>query len=194
MFEKSITKEALQELPLFRYQGKIRLIEDAKEIKRCVQNCMAQPIVGFDTETKPTFKRGQYHAVALVQLALPDEVYLIRINKTGLDENLIRLFEDAGTQKIGIGLRDDIRDLQKIKPFEDQGFVDLNELAEKLDMESIGARKLSGIFLQKRISKSQQVSNWENPKLTRAQMHYAATDAWICLEIYKKMIALKSNN
>ena len=188
MYVKSITKDELQELPLFRYEGKIRLIEDASEIKRAVQHCRQQKVVGFDTETKPTFKKGQYHEVALVQLAVHDVVYLIRINKTGLDEHLIGLFEDPDTLKLGIGLRDDIRDLQKIKPINAEGFVDLNELAEELEMESIGARKLSGIFLNKRISKSQQVSNWENPKLTRAQMHYAATDAWICLDIYEKML------
>ncbi|MEQ9285914.1 MAG: 3'-5' exonuclease [Cyclobacteriaceae bacterium] len=189
MYVKSITKDELQELPLFRYQGKIRLIEDQKDIKRAVQHCQEQDMIGFDTETKPTFKKGQYHAVALVQLALKDLVYLIRINKTGLEEHLISLFEDPDTLKLGIGLRDDIRDLQKIKRMKPKGFIDLNEFAENLEMESIGARKLSGIFLNKRISKSQQVSNWENPKLTRAQMHYAATDAWICLDIYEKMLA-----
>jgi ribonuclease D len=188
MYEKSITKEELRELPLLRYEGKIRLIEDKKEIEMAIQHCQEYDIVGFDTETKPTFKKGQYHAVALVQLALKDVVYLIRVSKTGVDENLITFFEDSDTIKLGIGLRDDIKDLQKMKNFNDAGFLDLNEFAESLEMESIGARKLSGIFLNGRISKSQQVSNWENSRLTPAQMNYAATDAWICLDIYEKML------
>ena len=189
MYEKSITKEELRELPLLRYEGKIKLIEDKKEIEKAIQHCREYDLVGFDTETKPTFKKGQYHAVALVQLALKDMAYLIRVSKTGVDENLIGLFEDSNTIKLGIGLRDDIKDLQKMKNFNDAGFLDLNEFAESLEMESIGARKLSGIFLNGRISKSQQVSNWENSRLTPAQMNYAATDAWICLDIYEKMLA-----
>lgn len=194
MYEKSITKEELRDLPLLRYEGKIKLIEDKQEIKKAIHHCREYDIVGFDTETKPTFKKGQYHAVALVQLALKDMVYLIRVSKTGIDEHLIDFFEDLDTIKLGIGLRDDIKDLQKMKNFNDAGFLDLNEFAESLEMESIGARKLSGIFLNGRISKSQQVSNWENPRLTPAQMNYAATDAWICIEIYEKMLAWQQSN
>lgn len=194
MYEKSITKEELRDLPLLRYEGKIKLIEDKQEIKKVIRHCREYDIVGFDTETKPTFKKGQYHAVALVQLALKDMVYLIRVSRTGIDEHLINFFEDPDTIKLGIGLRDDIKDLQKMKDFNDAGFLDLNEFAESLEMESIGARKLSGIFLNGRISKSQQVSNWENPRLTPAQMNYAATDAWICIEIYKKMLAWQQSN
>ncbi|MFY0651861.1 MAG: 3'-5' exonuclease domain-containing protein 2 [Cyclobacteriaceae bacterium] len=193
MFVKSITKDELQELPLLRYEGKIQLIDDKSAVKKAIQICRQRDVIGFDTETKPTFKKGQYHAVALVQLALEDMVYLIRLNKTGLDDYLIDLFEDSETVKLGIGLRDDIRDLQKMRKFNDAGFLDLNELAEELEMESIGARKLSGIFLNRRISKSQQVSNWENPRLTAAQMNYAATDAWICLGIYQKMLLWQNN-
>ena len=194
MYEKSITKEELRDLPLLRYEGEIKLIEDKQEIAKAIQHCREHDVVGFDTETKPTFKKGQYHAVALVQLAVKDIVYLIRVSKTGVEENLIGLFEDADTLKLGIGLRDDIKELQKMKGFKDAGFLDLNEFAESLEMESIGARKLSGIFLNGRISKSQQVSNWENRKLTPAQMNYAATDAWICLDIYEKMLAWQKSN
>lgn len=189
MYEKSITKEELNELPLLRYEGKIKVIEDVNKIRQVVTSCLHHDYIGFDTETKPTFKKGQYHHVALVQLALHDVVYLIRVNKTGICDSLVELFRDESTLKLGIGLRDDIRDLQKMKYFEPEGFLDLNDFAENnLKMESIGARKLSGIFLNKRISKSQQVSNWENGSLTPAQMTYAATDAWICLEIYEKMM------
>ena len=187
MYEKSITKEALQDLPLLKFEGEIVVIENSADLKKAIEECEKYSIVGFDTETKPTFKKGEYNPVALVQLSLENTAYLIRINKTGITHDLIRLFENPNIEKLGIGLRDDIKDLQKMKSFAAAGFVDLNECAESLEMESIGARKLSGIFLKSRISKNQQVSNWENPKLTPSQMTYAATDAWICLEIYEKM-------
>lgn len=188
---KKISKEELNNLPLLRYEGKVRLVDQTSEVKKAMSQLSAAEVVGFDTETKPTFKKGQYHPVALLQLAIPTVVYVIRLNKTGMTEEIVNFFENEQIEKVGIGLRDDIKDLQKIAPFDPQGFVDLNEMASELELESIGARNFSGMFLKKRISKSQQVSNWENPTLTPGQVTYAATDAWICLDIYKKMLELQ---
>lgn len=185
MFEKSITKEALNALPLIKFEGKIVLVETSEAVDSAITYCERFNQIGFDTETKPAFKKGVFHSVALLQLSTPGTAYLIRLNKVGLHPALIRLFENDAIEKIGIGLRDDIVDLKKLGPFDAQNFVDLNELGEQTGMESIGARKLSGIFLGGRISKSQQVSNWENEPLTPPQMSYAATDAWICLGIYE---------
>lgn len=188
MYVKKISKDELKDLPLLRYEGEVRLVENETDLREAILHCSKSHTIGFDTETKPTFKKGQYNPVALVQLATKEVVYLIRLNKTGLTKELLDFFENHNIKKIGIGLRDDIKDLQKISPFEPCGFVDLNELAEELELESIGARNFSGMFLKKRISKSQQVSNWENPQLTSGQITYAATDAWICLEIYERML------
>lgn len=189
---KKISKAELKDLPLFRYEGEVCIIDDARDIQKAVDHCLSHKRIGIDTETKPTFKKGQYHPVALLQLATQDLVFLIRLNKTGLNDDLISIFENSDVKKIGIGLRDDIKDLKKMYRFKDRGFIDLNEFAEELGLESIGARNFSGMFLGKRISKSQQVSNWENATLTSGQISYAATDAWICLGIYEKMLELSN--
>lgn len=188
---KKITKEEVNELPLLKYEGKYEIIEDEHRAREACDELSNSPILGFDTETKPAFKKGQMHDVALLQLATPDKAYLFRLNKIGLIDELNKLFSDPNIEIVGVGIRDDIKDLQKLNYFEPSGFVDLNELAVQLDFESIGARNLAGIFMNKRISKSQQVSNWENEELTPAQISYAATDAWICLDIYEKMKALQ---
>lgn len=185
LIKKSISKEELNELPLIRFEGEIVLIDKEEEIEAAIQECEKFDQIGFDTETKPAFKKGVYNPVALVQLSTPHKAFLIRINKVGLHQAVIRLFENKSIEKIGIGLRDDIIDLQKIEPIVPESFVDLNELAQEVGLESIGARKLSGMFLGGRISKSQQVTNWENEVLTVPQMSYAATDAWVCLDIYE---------
>lgn len=188
---KKITKEEVNELPLLKYEGKYEIIEDLDRAVLACKYLSKASIIGFDTETKPAFKKGQMYDVALVQLATPDMVYLFRLNKIGLIDELNGLFEDPNIVIAGVGIRDDIKDLQRLNYFEPSGFVDLNEFALRLEFESIGARNLTGMFMNKRISKSQQVSNWENEVLTPAQISYAATDAWICLEIYDKMKALQ---
>ncbi len=187
MYQKSITKEALNKLDLIRFEGEIVLIDNEQDIDAAIMECESFDTIGFDTETKPAFKKGVFHSVALLQLSTPNKAFLIRLNKTGLHEAIIRLFENKSIKKLGIGLRDDVIELNKLKQFDAQNFIDLNELGEEKGMESIGARKLSGIFLGGRISKSQQVSNWENKELTLPQKSYAATDAWICLGIYERM-------
>ena len=193
LYKKSISKEELNALPMMRFEGEIVLIEDEQEIEAAIIECEQHKQIGFDTETRPAFKKGVYYPVALLQLSTPTKAFLIRVNKTGPHPALTTLFENNSISKIGIGLRDDIVELKKLAPFNPKNFIDLNELGEKSGMESIGARKLSGIFFGKRISKSQQVSNWENETLTEAQMYYAATDAWICLGIYDGIMQMNGN-
>jgi len=187
-FPKSITKDQLQELPIKQFEGKKIIISSEEKVRKAIEEISYQKVVGFDTEAKPTFKKGDYNHISLVQIAIPDKVYLFRIKYTGLLKYMTRLFSSPKILKIGIGVKDDIRGLQKLKPFEAAGFVDLNEIALQLGFENTGAKNLSGIFLGYRISKRQQLSNWEEFKLTEPQLNYAATDAFICLEIYQKMI------
>ncbi|UXP31189.1 3'-5' exonuclease domain-containing protein 2 [Reichenbachiella agarivorans] len=189
---RKISKEEVNELPLIKYEGKSIVVEDISAVQEAANYLSQFSLLGFDTETKPAFKKGQVYPVALLQLAAPDRVYLIRLLQTGLPQEIIDLFENPKITIAGIGIRDDIKDLKKIKNFNPAAFVDLNELAKTLGFESIGARNFAGMFLKGRISKSQQVSNWENEELTDAQIDYAATDAWICIEIYKKMNKLES--
>lgn len=191
---RKITKQEVNALPLMKYEGKYQIIEDESQVKEAVEACKKASILGFDTETKPAFRKGESYPVALLQLSLPDMAYLFRLNKIRLSEDIVSLFEDPKIKIVGIGIRDDIKDLQKLHKFKPQGFVDLNELGAKLGFESIGARNYAGMFMNHRISKSQQVSNWENEELTESQISYAATDAWICLDIYSKMMEIKAKS
>jgi len=192
MMIRKITKEEVNALPLIKYEGKYKVIDKPEDVKAAIDELSKHTLIGIDTETKPAFKKGQVYPVALLQLATPDMVYLFRLLETGLTEDMVRLFENKKIVIAGIGIRDDIKDLQKLRRFRPYGFVDLNSLAREMNFESIGARNFAGMFLKGRISKSQQVSNWENESLTEAQINYAATDAWICISIYEQLSALEA--
>lgn len=188
MFEKRITKQEINDLPLFKYEGKVVIAATEQQIDRAVFEIEKYQIVGFDTETKPTFKKGHFNHVALIQVALHNKVYLLRIHQVGLSNTLSRFLSNDKIKKVGIALDDDLYALRRRRYFKPAGFIDLNKVAPTLGIESIGARNLSALLLNNRISKNQQISNWENPTLTEPQIKYAATDAWICLEIYNKLI------
>ena len=183
-FPLSITKEEIAQLPLIKFEGPIQVINDHKAMFQAIKKLSSQDIIGFDTEKKPTFKKGQYHPAALIQLSTATEVFLFRINKIGLHDDLIALFESDRIAKIGVGIRDDFVELKQIQPFTQHNCIDLNDLMPTLGVEKIGVRNLVGILLEKRVSKNQQVSNWENAVLTLGQQQYAATDAWVCYEMY----------
>ncbi len=191
MFESNITKAEINELPLDRYGGEIVLVDKAEQIKGAFEEINQHQFVGFDTETKPVFVKGQFNDVALVQIGIPNKVFLIRINLTGLTKEIISFFENSTIKKLGVGLRDDIIFLQKIVPFNAAGFVELNEMVNEIDIEANGLRKLTAIILGFRISKNAQVSNWEAKVLNPKQQRYAATDAWVCLEMFNKLTNLK---
>jgi len=184
-FPKKITKEEILQLPEFRFEGKVHVISNEADIKDATTVLAREKILGFDTETKPAFRKGQYFPTALVQFATQEEAFLFRINHLGPHYRIYDLMEDVSITKIGVALRDDLVDLNKIRRFEPDGFIDLNEVVKDLEFENMGARNLTGMILGKRINKAQQTSNWENEELTKAQIHYAATDAWVCREIYQ---------
>lgn len=186
-FKKEISKPEIEELDFYSFDGSIRIIDSRAKLDRFNKFPKTGEVIGFDTETRPAFKKGQYNDCALVQVAFPDEVVLFRLNKIGFPSILADLFSDEAFRKVGIAIHDDIKQLYKMKPFEASGFVDLNIECPKIGFENIGAKKLSAMVLEKRISKRQQVSNWEARELSAAQIKYAATDAWICREIYLKL-------
>ena len=185
---KSITKEEISELPLYSYGGKTIIAADSESIDHALEEILGHPVIGFDTESKPVFKRGHFNHVALIQIAIPGKVFLLRTIHAGLSDKMIQLFESKDIQKIGISLIDDLSAMKKRRHFRPDGFVDLNKVAERLNFKNIGARNLTAMVLGVRISKNQQRSNWENQLLTDSQIRYAATDAWICLEIYQKFM------
>lgn len=184
---ENITKEDIQRLPLISFEGEIVIVDSKEGLHEAIGYLRNQPIVGFDTETKPAFVKGEYNPTALIQLATQDKAYLFRLNSIGYPDSLFNLLEDETITKLGISLLDDLKDLKKLRHFEPAGFIDLNHIAKELGIKHIGVRKLAAIFMEHRISKSQQVSNWENKKLTLGQQRYAATDAWICLEIHHQL-------
>lgn len=187
MYKKSITKEEINELPLFSFDGDIVITSDTERIDEAIAELERMDVVGFDTETRPTFRKGQFHHVALIQLAVFDKAFLFLIQNTGLTDRLISFFENPHIIKVGVAIHDDLIALKKRRPFAPGGFKDLNLLATQLGFESIGARNLTAMVLNRRISKRQQRSNWENIPLSSGQVQYAATDAWICQEIYRQM-------
>ncbi len=185
--QTNITAEELNALPLKAFTGKVTVITDAAKLAKMISEIEKHDVVGFDTETRPSFKKGQSFKVALIQLAIPDKVFLIRLHDTGLDDELVSLFQNPNIIKAGVAIRDDIKFLQKLKAFEPAGFVELATLSKASGLQVESVKKLAGLLLGFRISKSAQTSNWEAATLTEKQLEYAATDAWVCLEIYKKL-------
>ena len=183
-FQEYVTPEEVNALPLTYYEGKIVLIDEPEKVNEAVKEINKYPVIGFDTETKPTFVKGQFYHISLIQLAIPDKVFLFRINHTGFTKPLIDLFSNKKILKIGVGLRDDLTGLQKIKDFNPAGFEEIHKYVIELGVRNTGLRKLAAILMKVRISKGQQTSNWENTILTKNQQSYAATDAWVCLEMY----------
>ena len=190
MFKATISKEEINELPLDQFEGKIHIITREDELEAAFSQINAHEYVGFDTETKPVFVRGHYNHIGLIQIAIPRNVFLIRTNEMGLPDPILGFFENNQIKKLGVALTDDIKDLRKLREFTPRGFLEFSELVNVLGIESNGLRKLTATILGFRISKNAQVSNWEAPVLSERQIRYAATDAWVCLEMYNKLLGL----
>jgi len=190
-YKTKISEEEIEELPNFTFDGEIIVIDHEDKIDAAVNDLSSYSHIGFDTETKPAFKKGVTHQVGLLQLATDKRVYLFRLNKCGLSESLQDLLANENIMKIGVGIRDDIRGLRKLANFTPASFLDLQIFAKAFGIEEMSFSKLMSIIFKVKISKRQRTSNWEAPRLTPAQLHYAATDAWGALKMYK---TLKSGN
>ncbi|MDH4090822.1 MAG: 3'-5' exonuclease domain-containing protein 2 [Cyclobacteriaceae bacterium] len=183
----NITADELNLLPLKAFSGKVSVITESTRLSGVLREIERHDVVGFDTETRPSFKRGQIYNVALLQLAIPNKVFLIRMHQTGLPEEIISIFQNDDIIKAGVAIRDDIKALQKINRFQPASFIELSAMARASGLQVESVKKLAGLLLGFRISKSAQTSNWEAPTLTEKQLEYAATDAWVCLEIYRHL-------
>ncbi len=177
-------------MPLGSFPGKIHVIDKTgMEFMRAVAYLNAQKIIGFDTETRPVFAPGQHHNhVALLQLSGPEHAYLFRVGQMGMRRMLCRLMSNPRILKIGAAVRDDVRGLQYYQRFDAKGFVDLQQIACEWGIRDKSVKKLAANILGIRISKSQQLSNWEADVLSSGQKMYAATDAWVCREMYLKLL------
>ena len=177
----TITKEQLAGLPTESFGGRIVVIDHEEEVEEAVAYLLQQPALGFDTETKPAFKRGQNHKVAL-----------IRINRIGYPDALEQLMGDAGIKKIGLSLRDDFAAIRQRSVRKPENFIDLQLFVDKFGIDDNSLQKIYALLFGKKISKSQRLSNWEAPQLTPAQQSYAAIDAWACLRIYNHLTDTKN--
>ena len=187
MFQSTIDKEELKKLPLQAFTGTIHVIDSMAGLRKYLPVLKQEKMMGFDTETRPSFRKGQVNQISLVQLATPFHAFLFRISALSLPDKLIELFEDDSIIKVGAALHDDLIDLRRIRDFKAGGFLDLQKYVGAFGIENKGVAKLSGIVLGFRISKNQQLSNWDAKKLNKAQKEYAATDAWVCLRIYQEL-------
>lgn len=185
MFRESISKEELTDMPLKRFEGKIILVDSRKNLRLAINELKDQSIIGFDTETKPSFKKGVVNKVALLQLSTKNMAFLFRINRIGLPKEIAAILADEKVIKPGVAIRDDIKGLQEIKKFKAAGFVELQDAAKEMGIQNFSLKKLTAIACGFRISKGQQLTNWEADVLTEAQQRYAATDAWAALEIFE---------
>jgi ribonuclease D len=183
----TISHEEINELPLGAFEGKVLVVSDEKLLQRVFDEGREHKVVGFDTETKPVFVRGQQNKVSLLQIALPYKVFLVRIKFTGMHAPIIQFLESDEIQKAGVALRDDIKALQRLKNYEPGGFIELADMSKQAGLQVESVKKLTALLLGFRISKSAQTSNWEADVLNEKQISYAATDAWACLEIYHKL-------
>jgi len=187
---KSISKESLSELPVKAFEGKIIIIDYARDVKKVTPFLSKQKILGFDTETRPSFKKGVKNEVALLQLSTNNQAFLFRLNKTGLPKELTNILSNPNIIKVGVAIKDDLKDLNRLAKFTPTGFVELQEMVKEYEIENFGLKKLAGLLLGFRISKAQQTSNWEAETLNTAQIKYAATDAWVALKIYKQLLKI----
>ena len=180
---KYVAKNDVPKYPLLKFSGNAIVVDDIQKVSDHCKEIANCSIVGFDTETKPAFKKGVSYNISLLQLSANDQVFLFRIDKIGFHSAIIDILENPDIVKVGIDLKNDLLGLKKIQNFKENNFVDLNTLAINKGYKSIGAVKLSIMFLGFRISKKQRLSDWSLNKLSDAQIEYAAIDAWICPKI-----------
>ncbi len=187
-FAKEISNEALNALPLKQFSGNIVVVEDLKSAETVSKILRSQRVLGFDTESKPMFRAGARNKIALLQLATNDAVFLIKTIKIGLPDCIAQILADENIVKAGAAVKDDVNGLRKFRSFDPKSFVELQKLSAEFGISDNSLKKMTGIVLGFRISKSEQLSNWEAPTLTESQKRYAATDAWVGLRIYKSLV------
>ncbi len=183
----SISKQQLSELPTMVYDGLINVVERDDQALKALEYLSMQQVVGFDTETRPSFRKGQTHQVSLMQISTPERAFLFRLNKIGFTPGLRQFLENGSITKVGLSIKDDFFMLHKIADFTPGGFVELQQMVKQFGITDCSLQKIYGIIFGSRISKSQRLSNWEAPELSPAQQAYAALDAWACLHIFNRL-------
>lgn len=183
----STPKSVLSDLPIYRFEGKIVVIQSKREVPPAIHMLSKQRIVGIDTETRPSFRKGITHKVALLQIATKDVCFLFRLNMTGLTNEIIDFLCNPDIIKVGLSLKDDLQMLNKRAKIQPANWIDLQNEVKKLGVTDMSLQKIFANLFSQRISKSAQLSNWESDVLTPAQKTYAATDAQSCILLYEKI-------
>ena len=189
--KNKLSKTEINSLPLRYYNGAIRIIQTAEQAKDACAILIKEKVLGFDTETRPAFKKGQSYLPSLLQLAGTKVVYLFQLSQCGLTDSIIILLSNVNIIKSGVAINQDLTELQQILNFEPAGFVDLGDIARSKGLPHHGLRGLAAYLLKFRISKSGRTSNWSANRLTKKQIKYAATDAWVGRELYLKYKQIK---
>lgn len=195
IYKECVTPQDIEKLDYASFPGKIYIIDSVgAEFNRAIAYLRSQRIIGFDTETRPTFTPSQpRYGVALLQLSGPDKAFLFRVNKIGMHRRLCNLLASEKIIKVGAAIHDDIRGLQRLRDFCPACFTDLQKIVCEWGIRDKSVKKMAAIILGIRISKTQQLSNWEADKLSDSQCMYAATDAWVCREMYLKLMRSERN-
>ena len=180
----SISREALNELPIRRYEGTVCLVETPADLARAMQDMRGESVLGFDTETRPAFRPGESYLPSVAQFATADAVYLLQVQQRDYSAAMREIFASDRIVKAGVSVADDLRNLQRLFEFEQEAVVDLGKVAKRHGLKQSGVRNLTGIFLGTRIPKGTKTTNWAARRLTPQQITYAATDAWACRELY----------
>ena len=184
-------KTKIGALPRVTFEGRIVVVLTEKEAEKAVRYLLSQPILGVDTETRPSFKKGHLNQVALLQVSSHDVCFLFRLNQLGMSPAVKRLLEDGIVPKIGLSLRDDLHSLHALGDFETGYFIDLQDHVREIGVEDLSLQKLYANFFGFRISKRERLTNWEADILNDRQKMYAATDAWTCIMLYEELMRLK---
>ena len=189
--QSDIAKADVAQMPAALFQGRIIVIHSTADVEKAVNYLKSFPIVGIDTETRPSFAKGRTYDVSLLQISTEDTCFLFRLNYIGMPQALIDLLQNARQLKVGLSLKDDIHSLHRKHSFEPQGFLDLQQYVKTLGIEAQSLQKIYALLFGEKISKSQRLTNWEADVLTDRQKGYAATDAWACIRIYKYLEEVK---
>lgn len=192
-FEHTISKDAVNSLPVENYSGEIVVVNNLQQLDKCLSELYNEKIVGIDTETRPNFKKGAApNKVALLQIATDRKAFLIRLNKTGMPNTLLHFLEDNSILKVGLSLKDDLHAIRIVSNIQDtSSLIDLQTVVKSFGIEEQSLQKIYAIVFGKKISKRQRLTNWEAPELTLLQQKYAALDAYACLKIYKELGTVK---
>ena len=181
---RTISRAEINELPIRRYEGEVHLVSSAQDLDRAMADVRAERVLGFDTETRPAFRKGEHHLPCLVQVATARAVHLFPLQRMDFSAALAELLAAREIVKVGVSLAHDLRELKLVFPFEETSMLDAGATVQRHGLEQTGLRNLAALFLGFRIPKGNRTSNWAARHLSPAQLTYAATDAWVCRELF----------